>query len=47
MQIADLARFRNPADPTVSPDGTTVVVAVSRVDLEGDDYLSDLWLMST
>ena len=47
MQIADLARFRNPADPTVSPDGATVVVSVSRVDLEANEYFSDLWVMST
>ena len=46
MQIADLAHFRSPADPTVSPDGRTVVVSVSRVDLEADDYRSDLWVMA-
>ena len=47
MQIADLARFRFPADPTVSPDGRTVVVSVSRVDLDADEYFSDLWLLPT
>lgn len=47
MQIADLARFRHPADPTLAPDGSTVVVSVSRVDLEHDEYRSDLWLIAT
>jgi len=45
MQIADLAAIRRPSDPTLSPDGTTVVVAVSRIDLENDEYHGELWLV--
>jgi dipeptidyl aminopeptidase/acylaminoacyl peptidase len=44
MQIADLAAVRRPSDPTLSPDGTTVVVAVSRIDLNDNEYRSELWL---
>ncbi|MDQ3528506.1 MAG: S9 family peptidase [Actinomycetota bacterium] len=44
MQIADLAAVRRPSDPTLSPDGTTVAVAVSRMDLDDNEYRSELWL---
>jgi len=44
MQITDLAAVRRPSDPTLSPDGTTVVVAVSRIDLNDNEYRSELWL---
>ena len=47
MQIADLAHFRLAADPTLSPDGATAVVSVSRVDLDADEYRSDLWTVPT
>ena len=47
MKIADLAHFRLAADPTVSPDGATAVVSVSRPDLDADEYRSDLWIVPT
>ena len=47
MQIADLAALRNLSNPTVSPDGRFVVFAVSRIDLEADEYRSELWIAAT
>ena len=45
MKPADLALLRLPGQPTLSPDGTRAVVAVSRPDLDADDYRSRLWLV--
>ena len=47
MNPADLALLRLPGQPTLSPDGTRAVVAVSRPDLDADAYLSRLWLVDT
>ena len=47
MKPADLALLRLPGQPTLSPDGTCAVVAVSRPDLESDEYRSRLWLVDT
>ena len=47
MKPADLALLRLPGQPTLSPDGTRAVVAVSRPDLEADEYRSRLWLVDT
>ena len=47
MKPADLALLRLPGQPTLSPDGTRAVVAVSRPDLDADDYRSRLWLVDT
>src|SRR5947209_5037493 len=43
MRPADLALLRTPGVPTISPDGRIVVVAVSRPDLDDDEYRSQLW----
>src|SRR4051794_40095401 len=43
----DLALLRTPGVPTVSPDGRIAVVAVSRPDLEADEYRSQLWAVPT
>jgi dipeptidyl aminopeptidase/acylaminoacyl peptidase len=43
----DLAHLRAPSAPTLSADGRLVVVAVGRIDLEADEYRSDLWLLVT
>jgi dipeptidyl aminopeptidase/acylaminoacyl peptidase len=43
MLPRDLALVRSPGAPTLSPDGRWAVVAVSRVDLEADEYKSQLW----
>jgi dipeptidyl aminopeptidase/acylaminoacyl peptidase len=38
-----LARF--PGPPTIHPSGDTAVVPVGRIDLEVDDYTTQLWLV--
>jgi dipeptidyl aminopeptidase/acylaminoacyl peptidase len=43
MRPADLALLRTPGVPTVSPDGRIAVVAVSRPDLDADEYRAQLW----
>ncbi|WP_299956989.1 S9 family peptidase [uncultured Modestobacter sp.] len=47
MRPTDLSLLRVPGVPTVSPDGQTAVVAVSRLDLEADEYRSQLWTVPT
>lgn len=47
MRPTDLALLRVPGVPTVSPDGRIAVVAVSRPDLETDEYPGQLWAVPT
>src|SRR4051812_50163167 len=47
MRPIDLALLRTPGVPTVSPDGRIAVVAVSRPDLDADEYRSQLWAVPT
>ncbi|MGZ4571677.1 MAG: S9 family peptidase [Blastococcus sp.] len=47
MRPTDLALLRTPGVPTVSPDGRIAVVAVTRLDLDGDEYRSQLWAVPT
>lgn len=47
VKPADLAHLRIPGAPTLSPDGRIAVVAVTRPDLDADDYTSQLWLVPT
>jgi dipeptidyl aminopeptidase/acylaminoacyl peptidase len=47
MRPADLALLRTPGIPAVSPDGRIAVVAVSRPDLDADEYASQLWAVPT
>jgi dipeptidyl aminopeptidase/acylaminoacyl peptidase len=47
MRPTDLSLLRVPGVPTVSPDGATAVVAVSRLDLDADEYRSRLWTVPT
>ena len=47
MRPNDLALLRTPGVPTVSPDGRMAVVAVSRPDLDADEYRSQLWAVPT
>ncbi|RBY97829.1 S9 family peptidase [Blastococcus sp. TF02-8] len=47
MRPHDLALLRVPGTPTVSPDGRIAVLAVTRPDLEADDYRSQLWAVPT
>src|ERR1700709_1212342 len=47
MRPTDLSLLRVPGVPTVSPDGATAVLAVSRLDLDADEYRSQLWTVPT
>ena len=47
MKPADLALVRTPGTPTLSPDGTRAILAVTRPDLTENDYRSELWLVDT
>ena len=47
MRPTDLALLRTPGVPTVSPDGRIAVVTVTRLDLDGDEYRSQLWAVPT
>ena len=47
MRPTDLALLRIPGVPAVSPDGRMAVVAVTRPDLEADEYRSQLWAVPT
>jgi dipeptidyl aminopeptidase/acylaminoacyl peptidase len=47
MRPTDLALLRTPGVPTLSPDGRIAVVAVSRLDLDADEYRSQLWAVPT
>ncbi|MFL6095339.1 MAG: S9 family peptidase, partial [Blastococcus sp.] len=47
MRPSDLALLRIPGVPAVSPDGRMAVVAVSRPDLDADEYRSQLWAVPT
>ena len=47
MKPADLALLRVPGVPTLSPDGRWAVVAVTRLDLDADDYRGRLWMVDT
>ena len=47
MRPDDLASLRTPGAATVSPDGSTAVVAVTRLDLVADEYRSQLWAVPT
>ena len=47
MRPNDLALLRIPGVPAVSPDGRMTVVAVTRPDLDVDEYRSQLWAVPT
>ncbi len=47
MRPDDLALLRTPGAATVSPDGRMAVVAVTRLDLEADEYRGRLWAVPT
>lgn len=46
MRPDDLGLFRVPGQPTISADGRHAIVAVSRPDLDADEYRSRLWLVA-
>jgi dipeptidyl aminopeptidase/acylaminoacyl peptidase len=43
LRVADLAGFEIPDQPTISPDGRSVVYVLRTVDLDGDRYVQTLW----
>src|SRR3954466_15151152 len=47
MRPSDLALLRTPGVPTLSPDGRIAVVAVTRLDLDADEYRGQLWAVPT
>jgi dipeptidyl aminopeptidase/acylaminoacyl peptidase len=46
VKPSDLAQIRVPGTPTLSPDGRLAVVSLRGIDLDADDYTSQLWLLS-
>src|SRR3954453_16245340 len=47
MRPTGLSPLPLPGVPAVSPDGATAVVAVTRLDLDADEYRSQLWTVLT
>src|ERR1022692_1403042 len=47
MKPAELALLHALSKPAVAPDGRTAVVAVTRPDLDSDDYRGHLWIVAT
>ncbi|WP_090762433.1 S9 family peptidase [Nonomuraea maritima] len=47
MKPADIAHLPALGAPTISPNGKHAVVAVTRPDLEADEYRGGLWLVPT
>lgn len=47
MKPADIAFLHALSKPTVAPDGRFAVVAVTRPDLDSDDYRGHLWIVRT
>ncbi|HEX6934051.1 MAG TPA: S9 family peptidase [Streptosporangiaceae bacterium] len=45
MKPADIANLHTLGKPALSPDGRFAVVAVTRADLEADDYRGQLWFV--
>jgi dipeptidyl aminopeptidase/acylaminoacyl peptidase len=46
MTVDDLFAFQRVADPQISPDGKSVVYAVTTVDLAGNRSSTNLWLVA-
>ncbi|WP_067137379.1 S9 family peptidase [Microtetraspora malaysiensis] len=47
MKPADISLLHALGAPTISPDGKHAIVAVTRPDLEADEYRGGLWLVPT
>ncbi|GAA0921209.1 S9 family peptidase [Virgisporangium aurantiacum] len=43
MRPDDIAKFRVPDTPTISPDGTDMVFSLNHLELSPDEYRSQLW----
>ena len=44
MRPTDLEKFRVPSDPRFHPDGRRVAFTVSRMEIEEDRYVREIWL---
>ena len=47
MTAEDVVAIKSVSDPQISPDGTNVVFAVSKVDRKANEFSSDLWIVAT
>jgi dipeptidyl aminopeptidase/acylaminoacyl peptidase len=47
MKPSDISALRVPGVPTLDPDGRRAVVALTRPDLDADEYSSHLWMVTT
>ena len=47
LNLTDLTRMRDVADPNLSPDGAWVAYTVSRVDTTTDKRDADVWMART
>jgi len=47
INVEDLWAVQRPASPSLSPDGSQAVAAVTRYDMEENKGLTHLWLLST
>ncbi|MFI6318617.1 S9 family peptidase [Nonomuraea sp. NPDC050556] len=47
MKPADISLLHTLGKPTISPDGRFAVVAVTRPDLDADEYRGGLWIVPT
>lgn len=47
MKPTDIAHLITLGSPTLSPDGRTAVVAASQLELDGNEYRSQLWTVPT
>jgi dipeptidyl aminopeptidase/acylaminoacyl peptidase len=47
VKSSDLALLRLAGPPAIAPDGRHVVTAVTRMDMEADEYRGELWLADT
>jgi len=46
LTVGDLDGLREVSDPQVSPDGKWVAYTVKSVDLEADEYVDNIWMVS-
>jgi dipeptidyl aminopeptidase/acylaminoacyl peptidase len=47
VKPSDISRIRTLGGPTVSPDGRSVIVERTHIDLDADDYTTQLWIATT
>lgn len=45
VEIKDLMRLRFISDPQISPDGSRIAFVHTTIDYEGNQYVSDIWIV--